>query len=70
MLHDLNGILNLLHDLNGILNQLHDLNAILPLQYNFEGRLDLVKFVKTVHSHGLLMNLRIGPYACAEWNYG
>ncbi|XP_058086630.1 beta-galactosidase 6 [Magnolia sinica] len=39
-------------------------------QYDFEGRKDLVKFVKTVADAGLLVHLRIGPYVCAEWNYG
>ncbi|XP_023918924.1 beta-galactosidase 8 [Quercus suber] len=39
-------------------------------QYDFEGRKDLVKFVKTVADAGLYVHLRIGPYACAEWNYG
>ncbi|KAJ0799462.1 putative glycosidase [Helianthus annuus] len=39
-------------------------------QYYFEGRFDLVRFVKTVHDAGLFVHLRIGPYACAEWNYG
>ncbi|KAH1224975.1 Beta-galactosidase 8 [Glycine max] len=39
-------------------------------QYNFEGRGDLVKFVKVVAAAGLYVHLRIGPYACAEWNYG
>ncbi|KAL4190186.1 hypothetical protein AMTRI_Chr07g23390 [Amborella trichopoda] len=39
-------------------------------QYNFEGRYDLVKFVKMVQAAGLYVHLRIGPYVCAEWNYG
>ncbi|KAJ8768713.1 hypothetical protein K2173_023617 [Erythroxylum novogranatense] len=39
-------------------------------QYNFEGRYDLVKFVKLVAEAGLYVHLRIGPYVCAEWNYG
>ncbi|XLT84611.1 hypothetical protein HN873_006364 [Arachis hypogaea] len=39
-------------------------------QYNFEGRGDLVKFVKEVAAAGLYVHLRIGPYVCAEWNYG
>ncbi|XP_058731711.1 beta-galactosidase 9 [Vicia villosa] len=39
-------------------------------QYNFEGRYDLVKFAKLVASNGLYFFLRIGPYACAEWNFG
>ncbi|KAL6563290.1 hypothetical protein OROHE_005877 [Orobanche hederae] len=39
-------------------------------KYNFEGRYDLVKFIKLVHGAGLYVNLRIGPYVCAEWNFG
>ncbi|XP_020095547.1 beta-galactosidase 6-like isoform X2 [Ananas comosus] len=39
-------------------------------QYDFEGRKDLVKFVKTVAEAGLYVHLRIGPYIGAEWNYG
>ncbi|KAJ0035856.1 hypothetical protein Pint_25452 [Pistacia integerrima] len=31
-------------------------------QYNFEGRNDIVKFVKLVGSSGLYLHLRIGPY--------
>lgn len=40
------------------------------IQYNFEGRYDLVKFMKTIQKAGLYANLRIGPYVCAEWNFG
>lgn len=40
------------------------------VQYNFEGRFDLIKFVKLVQQAGLYVHLRIGPYACAEWNLG
>lgn len=40
------------------------------MQYHFKGRFDLVRFVKTVKEAGLFVHLRIGPYACAEWNYG
>ncbi|MED6130777.1 hypothetical protein PIB30_003797 [Stylosanthes scabra] len=40
------------------------------MPYNFEGRYDLVKFAKLVASKGLYFFLRIGPYACAEWNFG
>lgn len=39
-------------------------------QYYFEDRYDLVKFIKLVQEAGLYVNLRIGPYACAEWNFG
>ncbi|XP_073312122.1 beta-galactosidase 8-like [Primulina huaijiensis] len=39
-------------------------------QYDFTGRKDLVKFLKLVGEAGLYVHLRIGPYVCAEWNYG
>ncbi|TYH78762.1 hypothetical protein ES332_D03G011900v1 [Gossypium tomentosum] len=41
-----------------------------PGNYNFEGRYDLVRFIKTVQKAGLYAHLRIGPYVCAEWNFG
>ncbi|WJX15726.1 Beta-galactosidase 5 [Trifolium repens] len=41
-----------------------------PSNYNFEGRYDLVHFIKTVQKVGLYVHLRIGPYVCAEWNFG
>jgi hypothetical protein len=41
-----------------------------PGNYNFEGRFDLVKFVKLAQQAGLYVHLRIGPYVCAEWNFG
>ncbi|XVF61084.1 hypothetical protein PTKIN_Ptkin08bG0100900 [Pterospermum kingtungense] len=40
------------------------------LQENFEGRYDLVKFIKIVQQAGMYMILRIGPFVAAEWNYG
>ncbi|KAF1873505.1 hypothetical protein Lal_00027543 [Lupinus albus] len=33
-----------------------------PGNYNFEGRYDLVRFVKTIQKAGLYAHLRIGPY--------
>ncbi|KAL9269014.1 Beta-galactosidase 15-like protein [Drosera capensis] len=39
-------------------------------QYDFSGKLDLVRFLKTIQDAGLYAILRIGPYVCAEWNYG
>ncbi|CAH9146966.1 unnamed protein product [Cuscuta epithymum] len=39
-------------------------------QFNFEGRYDLVRFLKTIQEAGLYAHLRIGPYVCAEWNFG
>uniref|UniRef100_A0A803NRU1 beta-galactosidase n=1 Tax=Cannabis sativa TaxID=3483 RepID=A0A803NRU1_CANSA len=41
-----------------------------PGQYYFEGRYDLVGFIKLVAKAGLYVHLRIGPYVCAEWNFG
>ncbi|XP_051135831.1 beta-galactosidase-like isoform X2 [Andrographis paniculata] len=41
-----------------------------PGKYYFEDRYDLVKFIKLVQKAGLYVHLRIGPYACAEWNFG
>ncbi|KAJ4904621.1 Beta-galactosidase 2 [Raphanus sativus] len=41
-----------------------------PGQYYFEDRYDLVKFIKLVQQAGLYVSLRIGPYVCAEWNFG
>ncbi|KAK9131144.1 hypothetical protein Sjap_011631 [Stephania japonica] len=41
-----------------------------PGKYYFEGRYDLVRFVKLVKQAGLYLHLRIGPYVCAEWNFG
>jgi hypothetical protein len=42
----------------------------LILQYDFSGRLDLIRFIQLIHEAGLFVSLRIGPYICAEWNYG
>ncbi|KAF9613027.1 hypothetical protein IFM89_005461 [Coptis chinensis] len=39
-------------------------------QYDFSGNLDLVRFLKTIQDAGMNAILRIGPYVCAEWNYG
>nr|CAD1830526.1 unnamed protein product [Ananas comosus var. bracteatus] len=39
-------------------------------QYNFEGRYDLVKFIKLIQQHGMYATLRIGPFIQAEWNHG
>ncbi|KAK9947015.1 hypothetical protein M0R45_012452 [Rubus argutus] len=41
-----------------------------PGNYYFEGRYDLVRFIRTVQKAGLYLHLRIGPYVCAEWNFG
>lgn len=41
-----------------------------PGQYNFEGKYDLVRFIKLVKEAGMYLHLRLGPYVCAEWNFG
>ncbi|KAF6152219.1 hypothetical protein GIB67_005873 [Kingdonia uniflora] len=41
-----------------------------PEEYYFEGRYDIVRFIKLVKEAGLYVHLRVGPYACAEWNFG
>ncbi|MBO5033251.1 MAG: beta-galactosidase [Lachnospiraceae bacterium] len=38
--------------------------------FDFSGRLDLVKFVKTAQELGLYVILRPSPYICAEWEFG
>ncbi|KAF6174297.1 hypothetical protein GIB67_040790 [Kingdonia uniflora] len=39
-------------------------------EYDFSGNLDIIRFLKTIKSAGMYAVLRIGPYVCAEWNYG
>ena len=40
------------------------------MQVNFEGRYDLVKFLKLVQEKDMYVTLRIGPFIQAEWNHG
>jgi len=39
-------------------------------EFDFMGRGDLRQFLTLAAKNGLFVNLRIGPYVCAEWNYG
>ena len=39
-------------------------------RYDFSGRLDLPRFLRLCQEHGLHAILRIGPYICAETNFG
>lgn len=41
-----------------------------PGVWNFKGDHDLAKFVKTAGEEGMMVILRPGPYACAEWEFG
>lgn len=39
-------------------------------EFDFTGRLDLVKYIQTAQKLGLNVILRPGPYICAEWEFG
>ncbi|XP_023516730.1 beta-galactosidase-like [Cucurbita pepo subsp. pepo] len=39
-------------------------------KYDFSGNLDFIKFFQLIQDAGLYVVMRIGPYVCAEWNYG
>jgi beta-galactosidase GanA len=63
--------LSILHHMYIFFLKKKETNAIVQIeQYNFEGRFDLVRFIKEVHAQGLYVSLRIGPFIEAEWQYG
>jgi len=39
-------------------------------KWNFKGDHDLAQFIKIAGEEGLMVILRPGPYACAEWEFG
>jgi len=39
-------------------------------EFNFEGMLDIVKYVKKAQALGLYVILRPSPYICNEWDFG
>ena len=39
-------------------------------QFNFEGKYDIIKFIKLIEQNGMYVVLRIGPFIEAEWNFG
>lgn len=39
-------------------------------EFDFSGRLDIVRYIKTAEKLGLNVILRPGPYICAEWDFG
>lgn len=41
-----------------------------PGQFDFEGILDIVKFIKLAAEQGLYVIVRPGPYICSEWDMG
>ena len=41
-----------------------------PSTFDWTGRGNLTKFMELASEAGIFVNLRIGPYVCAEWTYG
>lgn len=41
-----------------------------PGVYDFSGQYDVAEFVREAQQEGLYVNLRPGPYSCAEWDFG
>lgn len=39
-------------------------------KYDWSGRGNLTNFMQMARDSGIFVNLRIGPYVCAEWTYG
>lgn len=39
-------------------------------EYNFDGMLDLERFIQIAQKVGLYVIVRPGPYICAEWDFG
>jgi len=39
-------------------------------KWSFSGDADLAAFIRTAREEGLYVLLRVGPYACAEWEFG
>jgi beta-galactosidase len=41
-----------------------------PGVYDFSGNNDVGEFIREAQQEGLYVNLRPGPYSCAEWDFG
>lgn len=41
-----------------------------PGNFNFDGILNIRKFIELAHQEGLYVILRPGPYICSEWDFG
>ena len=46
------------------------MRSLIPLQFNFEGRYDMVRFFKLIQEHDMFAMVRLGPFIQAEWNHG
>ncbi|XP_025094509.1 beta-galactosidase-like isoform X2 [Pomacea canaliculata] len=47
-----------------------NMHEVVPDNYTFTGIVDLPKFLSLAHEAGLLVLLRLGPYICAEVEFG
>lgn len=47
-----------------------NLHETAPGQWDFAGDKDLAAFVRAAGEEGMMVILRPGPYACAEWEFG
>ncbi|MEK6570179.1 MAG: beta-galactosidase family protein [Bacteroidota bacterium] len=41
-----------------------------PGRFDFSGRLDVAKYIRTAQEIGLNVTIRPGPYVCSEWDLG
>ena len=41
-----------------------------PKRYDFEGNLDLRRFIEMIGEEGMFAIVRPGPFVCAEWDFG
>lgn len=39
-------------------------------EFDFSGKLDIVKFINTAAKYGMYVIIRPGPYTCGEWDFG
>lgn len=39
-------------------------------EFDFNGMLDIVKFINTAAKYGMYVIIRPGPYTCGEWDFG
>ncbi|KAK7465953.1 hypothetical protein BaRGS_00037491 [Batillaria attramentaria] len=47
-----------------------NIHELIPDQYTFSGASDLPLFLRTAKEADLVVLLRMGPYICAEWEFG
>jgi len=47
-----------------------EMRSLISLQFNFDGRYDMVRFFKLIQEHDMFAMVRLGPFIQAEWNHG